>query len=87
MPILTIYHKGFVVDENTLQTSNPDIFAIGDCIAIGGQACRFVAPLREQGNAIAHQILNLEHDGYQHKAPHCPPKNQIYFGNDNRQCG
>lgn len=61
--------QGIVVDENTLQTSNPDIFAIGDCIAIGGQACRFVAPLREQGNAIAHQILNLEHDGYQHKAP------------------
>ncbi len=25
--------------------------------------------MREQGNAIAHQILNLEHDGYQHKAP------------------
>lgn len=61
--------QGIVVDEKTLQTSNPAIFAIGDCVAIGNQACRFVAPLREQANAIAHRILDLSHGGYQHKAP------------------
>ncbi len=61
--------QGIVVDEQTLQTSNPDVFALGDCIAIGGQACRFVAPLREQANAIAHQIVGLEHAGYAHTPP------------------
>lgn len=61
--------QGIVVDEKTLQTSNPAIFAIGDCVAIGSQACRFVAPLREQASAIAHRILDLSHDGYQHKPP------------------
>ena len=61
--------QGISVDERTLKTSDPHIFAIGDCIAIGGRACRFVAPLREQANAIAHAIIDLEHAGYQHKPP------------------
>lgn len=61
--------QGISVDERTLKTSDPHIFAIGDCIAIGGRACRFVAPLREQANAIAHEIIDLEHAGYQHKPP------------------
>lgn len=60
---------GIIVDENTLQTSNSDMFAIGDCMNIGGQACRFVAPLREQANTIAHQILAIDHIGYQHRPP------------------
>lgn len=73
---LSYLPQGIVVNENTLQTSDPAIFAIGDCIAIGGQACRFVAPLREQATAIAHQILGLEHGGYQHKTPIVRLKNK-----------
>lgn len=61
--------QGIAVDERTLQTSHPDVFALGDCIAIGGQACRFVAPLREQAEAIAHRIVGLEHKGYIHSPP------------------
>ena len=60
---------GIVVNERTLQTSNPHIFAIGDCIVIDGKPCRFVAPLREQAAAICHEILSLPHTGYQHKPP------------------
>ncbi|ELA08816.1 rubredoxin family protein [Moraxella macacae 0408225] len=75
---LSYLPQGIVVDENTLQTSNPDIFAIGDCIAINGQECRFVAPLREQAATIAHQILDLKHDGYQHKTPVIRLKNKSF---------
>lgn len=62
-------NQGIIVHEQTLQTSNPDMYAIGDCLNIGGRACRFVAPLREQADTIAHQILALEHTGYTHKSP------------------
>lgn len=61
--------QGIIVDAQTLKTSITNVYAIGDCIAIGGQACRFVAPLRQQADTIAHQVLRLEHEGYQHEAP------------------
>ena len=61
--------QGIIVDSHTLRTSNPHIFAIGDCIVIDGKPCRFVAPLREQAAAISHEILSLPHAGYQHKSP------------------
>lgn len=61
--------QGIIVDSQTLQTSQADVYAIGDCMAINGQACRFVAPLRKQADTIAHQILQLEHLGYQHQTP------------------
>ncbi len=66
---LAYCQQGVAVDERTLQTSNPDVFAIGDCITIDTKPCRFVAPLREQAATIAHQILGLEHTGYAHKPP------------------
>lgn len=67
---------GIVVDENTLQTSVADIYAIGDCMSIGGVACRYVAPLRTQAATIADDILGIEHAGYQHKSPMIRLKNK-----------
>lgn len=61
--------QGIIVDSDTLHTSQADVYAIGDCMAIGGQACRFVAPLRQQADTIAHQVLNLDGESYQHQAP------------------
>lgn len=61
--------QGIIVDGDTLQTSQADVYAIGDCMSIGGQACRFVAPLRQQADTIAHQVLNLDGQSYQHQAP------------------
>lgn len=61
--------QGIIVDSDTLQTSQANIYAIGDCMAIGGQACRFVAPLRQQADTIAHQILSLACEDYHHQAP------------------
>lgn len=72
------YHPrtGIVVNETTLQTSMADIYAIGDCMSIGGVACRYVAPLRMQATTIADDILGNEHAGYQHKSPMIRLKNK-----------
>ena len=61
--------QGIMVDSQTLQTSQADVYAIGDCMAVNGQACRFVAPLRQQADTIAHQVLHLDGASYEHQAP------------------
>lgn len=69
---------GIEVQEATLQSSDPDIYAIGDCMSIAGIPCRYVAPLRAQASTIAaHLLAHLqqhEQSDYQHKAySHEPP--------------
>jgi len=68
--------SGIVVDEQTLQTSQADVYAIGDCMSIGGVPCRYVAPLRAQAATIADAILGHEHEGYSHKPPMIRLKNK-----------
>ena len=60
---------GICVDGRTLATSVPGIFALGDCIAIEGQPCRFIEPLARQAEALAHALLERDHPGYRHAAP------------------
>jgi rubredoxin-NAD+ reductase len=48
---------GIVVEPATLRTAHPDIHALGDCIAVGGQASRFVEPIGRQARAIAGAIV------------------------------
>lgn len=67
---------GIVVDESTLRTEVANIYAIGDCMSIGGVPCRYVAPLRAQAATIADDILGLEHQGYEHKPPMIRLKNK-----------
>ena len=67
---------GIVVDEQTLETSQPHIYAIGDCMSIGGVPCRYVAPLRAQAATIADSVLGRDHDGYTHKPPMIRLKNK-----------
>ena len=66
---------GILVDPTTLQTSVPDIYALGDCISIDGIPCRYVAPHRAQASAIAGQILK-QSTLYQHKTPMIRLKNK-----------
>jgi rubredoxin-NAD+ reductase len=63
------FDRGIAVDPETLRTSRPDIFALGDCISLGGQPCRFIEPVGRQADAIAHAILGRPHPGYAHSAP------------------
>ncbi|MDO5651082.1 MAG: FAD-dependent oxidoreductase [Moraxella sp.] len=67
---------GISVNHKTLQTTVPHIYALGDCINIDGEPCRYVAPHRSQAAAIAHEILNLPHSGYEHKPPMIRLKNK-----------
>ena len=45
-------HGGIVVDA-TMHTSDPDIFAVGECVEHNGTIYGLVAPLFEQGKVLA----------------------------------
>lgn len=77
--------SGIAVQESTLLSSNPDIYAIGDCMSISGIPCRYVAPLRAQAATIAEHLLahlesctnpTYEHKAYTHKPPMIRLKNK-----------
>lgn len=68
--------SGITVDPNTLATSVLDIYAIGDCVAILGKPCRYVAPHRPQAAAIAHSITGTPFAGYKHIDPMIRLKNK-----------
>ncbi|SAL36707.1 FAD-dependent pyridine nucleotide-disulfide oxidoreductase [Caballeronia udeis] len=63
------FDNGIVVDPRTLQTSAPDIYALGDCISLNGAPCRFIEPIAGQAEAIAHAVLGRAHGGYEHQPP------------------
>ncbi|MFT6259960.1 MAG: rubredoxin-NAD+ reductase [Bermanella sp.] len=64
-----IFNRGIVVDSSNLQTSQKDIYALGDCISIDGVPCRFIEPIQHQARAIANSILELKQPCYQHTPP------------------
>jgi rubredoxin---NAD+ reductase len=63
------FDRGIAVDPQTLRTSAPDVYALGDCISLEGQPCRFIEPVARQAETIAHAILGRPHEGYAHSAP------------------
>lgn len=63
------FDNGIVVDPATLRTNAPHIYALGDCISLGGRPCRFVEPIVQQAASIARNVLNLAHEGYHHAPP------------------
>ena len=54
------FENGFSVSPSSMQTSDPSIYALGDCAAINGQVQRFIEPIIRQATTIAHDILALE---------------------------
>lgn len=62
-------NRGIDVDPTSLQTREPDIFALGDCVAIEGIPCRFVEPIAAQASTIAHGVLDRQAPAYEHRAP------------------
>lgn len=63
------FDRGIVVDPKTLRTSARDIYALGDCISIQGQPCRFIEPILHQAQTIAYQVLGKGGHYYDHFAP------------------
>ncbi len=45
-------NRGIVTDR-TLQTSAPDVYAVGDCAEVDGQVLPYVLPLMQQARALA----------------------------------
>ncbi|MGF1684568.1 NADH:flavorubredoxin reductase NorW [Photobacterium minamisatsumaniensis] len=52
-------NRGVVVDS-TLQTSAPDIYAIGDCAEINGKVMAYLQPALLSANALAKTLLGSE---------------------------
>ena len=48
-------NRGIVVNDD-METSNPDIFAVGECVEHGGVCYGLIAPLVEQGKVLAATI-------------------------------
>ena len=59
--------NGIDVDPATLQTSQADIYAMGDCISIKGHSQRFIEPLRRQACTIASQLAGMDLVQYEHR--------------------
>lgn len=59
------WNQGIAVDAATLQTSDPRIHALGDCITLDGQASRFIEPIARQARAIAAHLCGTDAAPYE----------------------
>lgn len=59
--------RGILVDDK-MQTSDPDILAVGECVEFEGNVYGLVAPLYEQAKIIATGLADQECEGFVHKA-------------------
>ena len=62
------WEQGIAVDAATLRTSDPRIYALGDCITVNGRASRFIEPIARQAQAIAADICGAAPVPYVPKA-------------------
>ena len=51
------WNNGIDAQPETLATSVPGIYAVGDCIAINGQVSRYIEPIARQAATLAENIL------------------------------
>ncbi|WES30801.1 nitrite reductase large subunit NirB [Varunaivibrio sulfuroxidans] len=54
--------RGIVVDDH-MTTSDPDVFAVGECVQHRGQTYGLVAPLYEMGKALADRLCRGDEPG------------------------
>ncbi len=59
------WNNGVAVDPDTLATSQSGIYALGDCISIGGEVSRYIEPIGRQARTVAAGILGLAVPQYQ----------------------
>ncbi|MFD1134386.1 nitrite reductase large subunit NirB [Paenibacillus urinalis] len=55
--------RGIIVNDS-METSIPDVYAVGECAEHNGITYGLVAPLYEQGNVLAKHLASVEHQGY-----------------------
>ena len=51
------WQNGIAVDAQTLQTSVPHIYALGDCISVNGQSSRFIEPILRQAQTLSAALV------------------------------
>ncbi|MFC4404776.1 nitrite reductase large subunit NirB [Gracilibacillus xinjiangensis] len=56
-------NRGIVVNDH-METNIPNIYAVGECAEHNGMVYGLVAPLYEQGQALAKHICGMNHQGY-----------------------
>src|SRR5204863_1334394 len=61
-------HRGILVNDY-METSNPDIFAVGECVEHNGVCYGLIAPLLEQGKVAAATITGHSGPGYEGTVP------------------
>jgi nitrite reductase (NADH) large subunit len=61
-------HRGIVVNDY-METSHPDIFAVGECVEHAGTCYGLLAPLLEQGKVLAATITGHKVHGYKGSVP------------------
>ncbi len=54
------FDQGYAVNQDTMQTSVPNVYALGDCASVHGKVQRNIEPIMRQAQTIAHHILELE---------------------------
>lgn len=58
-------NRGIIVDDH-MQTSDPDILALGECAEVGGHVYGLVAPLYEMARIAAAKLADEEGPGFVH---------------------
>ncbi|WP_339191936.1 nitrite reductase large subunit NirB [Bacillus sp. FSL K6-1003] len=56
-------NRGFIVNQ-FMQTSKPNVYAVGECAEHNGMVYGLVAPLYEQGKVLAQHICGVPCEGY-----------------------
>jgi rubredoxin-NAD+ reductase len=62
------WNNGLAVNPKTLQSSAPNIYGLGDCISIDGEASRYIEPILRQADVIAKQICGQKDFHYENRA-------------------
>lgn len=60
-------NRGFIVNQ-FMQTSKPNVYAVGECAEHNGMVYGLVAPLYEQGKVLAQHICGAPCEGYRGSA-------------------
>ena len=63
------WDNGIAVDPRTLQTGQPHVHALGDCISIDGRPQRFIEPIRRQAQLLAARLCGQDAPAYDPAPP------------------